>query len=66
MDIKKSNTTKNQFCLNVYLSNKPLNIPLICASGEKERSEMYEAKKPGSFVDACRVVLFALFFASKR
>lgn len=46
MDTKKY-TTKNQFRLNIYLSNKPLNIPLICASGARERSEMDEKARKG-------------------
>lgn len=41
-----NNTKKNQFCLNIYLSNKPLNIPLICASGEKDLRRT-KPRRPG-------------------
>lgn len=43
------NTTKNQFRLNIYLSNKPLNIPFICAS-EKRKTSDRQCQKPGWIV----------------
>lgn len=57
----KKNTTKNQFRLNIYLSNKPLNIPLICASGARERSEMDERPEKAS-VTCGRFFFVGLFF----
>lgn len=45
------NKNKNQFCLNIYLSNEPLNIPFICASEARDGRELSIDKLRNEVVD---------------